>query len=183
VAPPAPPDLPPVGPELTLSLRGSAALRLDAGSAVELDLSGTIRMTVEERLRYGPAGVRLRISGVDLAAASDVLGTVRMSLADDDVAMLSRVELAGDPPLLRHVMAFEVTLTIERPPAVAGPLDLTSAQPPTLVCVGLERFPPRRAASYELQRPVELTPEGALDEVVGELLALSLTSNRARGPG
>jgi hypothetical protein len=178
VALPAPPDLPPVGPELTLRLRGTgAALRLHAASAVALDFSGTIRMTVEERLRYGPDGVKLRVTGVDLAAESDALGAVRMSLGDDDVAMLSRVELAGEPPLLRHVMAFEVALTIERPPGGAGPLELTSAQPPTLVCTGLARFPPQHAASYELQRAVELTPRGALDQVVAELLELSLTTS------
>jgi hypothetical protein len=175
VCPAAPPELPPIGPELTLRLHGvDAVLRLGAAGEARLDFSGAVRTTVEEQLRYGPPGVKLRVGAVALDADGEALGAVTLSLGDDDVAMLSRVELAGEPPLLRHVMAFELAITIERPPGGGPPLLLTSAQPPALVCAGLESFPPHDAR-YELQRPVELTPPGVLDEVAGELLTLTLS--------
>ncbi|KFA90698.1 hypothetical protein [Archangium violaceum] len=142
---------------------------------LHLDFKGGIRYRVEANLGSGLGGVKLKVLGFEQSADSPVLGRVTLSMADTDVTPLSLLELIHHlPPTFRQTTFLDLQVTIEKPPGGGPPLALASRNTFTLLNDRLTVFPPQGAV-YQLQKPVELTPVGAPDQVVAQILQFPIT--------
>jgi hypothetical protein len=167
--------LPPIGLEIPCNCHASdVPLRVDVLGVLRLDFKGGIRVRVEENLRTGLGGVRLRVIGHEVSADSPVVGKVTISQADIDTTPLSLLEIIGNSPVFRQTMFLDFTVTVEKPPAGDGPLVLSNTKTAALVSPTLTQFPPRGDV-YQLQEPVDLAPVGAPTQVLAQLQQFPVT--------
>lgn len=96
-------------------------LQINVLGLVTLDIKGGIRFRVEESIPGDLGGVKMRIIGEEYSADSPILGRVVLSRADVDTTPLSLLEVTSAmPPVLRHTLFHDFTLTIEKPPGAAA---------------------------------------------------------------
>jgi hypothetical protein len=172
---PGSPYLPPIGLEIPCSCHAAdTPLRVDVLGVVTLDFKGGIRVRVEENLRAGLGGVRLRVIGHEVSAESAALGRVTISQADIDTTPLSLLEIIGNSPVFRQTMFLDFTVTVEKPPVGEAPLVLSTTKTATLVNNRLTNFPPQGDV-YQLQEPVDLAPPGFPDRVIAQLQQFPVT--------
>jgi hypothetical protein len=150
-------------------------LQVDVLGLVTLDFKGGITVRVEENISQGLGGVRLRVIGQEVEAASPEFGWVTISQSDIDVTPLSLLEVTkADPPTFRQTIFLDFTLTIEKPPGGGEPWVLSNTKTAALINDNLLRFPPQGDV-YQLQEPVELAPVGAPDQVVAQIQQFPVT--------
>jgi hypothetical protein len=168
--------LPAIGLDIPCSCYAiNVPLQVNVLGLIRLDFKGGITVRVEENLREGLGGVKLRVIGHEVSADSRVLGRVTISQADTEVTPLSLLELLKNlPPTFRQTMFLDFTVTIEKPPGGGPPLVLSNTKTAALINNNLRMFPPQGDV-YQLQAPVDLAPVGAPTEVVAQLLQFPVT--------
>lgn len=168
--------LPPIGLEIPCSSYAvNVPLQINVLGLVTLDIKGGIRFRVEETIPGGQGGVKMRIIGEEYSADSPVLGKVTLSQADVDTTPLSVLEVTSTmPPVLRHTLFHDFTLTIEKPPGGGGPALLSNTRTMTTLCDRLTVFPPQ-GSIYQVQQPVDFAPLDNPGQVVAQLLPFPMT--------
>ncbi|MFI5681590.1 hypothetical protein [Streptomyces cellulosae] len=168
--------LPPIGLEIPCSSYAvDVPLQINVLGLIPLDFKGGIKFRVEETVPGGQGGVKMRIIGEEYSADSPVLGKVTLSQAYVDTTPLSLLEVTSTmPPVLRHTLFHDFTLTIEKPPAGDGPAVLSNPRTMTTLCDRLTVFPPQ-GSIYQLQQPVDFAPLDNPGQVVAQLLPFPMT--------
>ena len=168
--------LPQVGQEIPCSSYAvNVPLQVNVLGLITLDFKGGIRFRVEETIPGGMGGVKMKIIGEEYSADSPILGKLTLARADVDTTPLSLLEVASNmPPVLRHTLFHDFTLTIEKPPGGDGPAVLSNPRTMTTRCDRLTAFPPQGDV-YQLQQPVDFAPLGAPGQVVAQLLQFPMT--------
>ena len=169
--------LPQVGQEVPCSSYAvNVPLQVNVLGLITLDFKGGIKFRVEETIPGGMGGVKMKIIGEEYSADSPILGKVTLARADVDTTPLSLLEVASNmPPVLRHTLFHDFTLTIEKPPGGgSGPLVLSNTRTMTTQCDRLTTFPPQGDV-YQLQQPVRLRPARRPGQVVAQLLQFPMT--------
>jgi hypothetical protein len=170
----SPESLPPIGSEFPCSSYAvNVPLQVNGLGLVTMDFKGGWRVRVEENIRSGLGGVRLRVTGNEWRAESPDLGTITISQADDDVTPLSLLEII-DNGVFRNTMFLDWTVTVEKPPSGGPLLVLSNTKTATLLNNNLRNFPPKGDV-FQLQQPVDLAPVGDPGQVVAQLQQFPLT--------
>ncbi|MGK3982759.1 hypothetical protein WME99_06960 [Sorangium sp. So ce136] len=172
----SPDQLPPIGTEIPCSIYSvNVPFLVHVLGVVTLDFKGGIKVRVEENNPSGPGGVKMRVIGFEVSAASPVLGKVTMTTTNSGATPLSQLDRTGkSPPTLRDTWVLDLQVTIEKPPGGGPPWVLSSTRPAKVLQDNLTVYP-AQGAVYQLQQPVDLAPVGSPGQVAAQLQQWPIT--------